>query len=97
MEHLRPITEQQKRTNILLAELDRPTIPHMVANTMFEADPPASRALSSDDEDSDAGRDVRGGVFYFTVAVIYFTDAHLLTHTHQSSREALSVADEYTI
>ena len=29
MEHLRPITEQQKRTNILLAELDRPTIPHM--------------------------------------------------------------------
>ena len=55
MEHLRPITEQQKRTNILLAELDRPTIPHMVPDTMFEADPPPSRALPSDDEDSDAG------------------------------------------
>ena len=30
MEHLRPITEQQKRTNILLAELDRSTIPHNI-------------------------------------------------------------------
>ena len=54
---LRQLSEQERRTNILLQELGRPTVdPNMVANAASSEDSiPLSRAILKDDEESISG------------------------------------------
>ena len=57
---LRTLTESERRTNVLLGELDRPTIANMVSMASSIAPIPEARAILKEDEgplseDSDSG------------------------------------------
>ncbi len=62
---LHPISEQGKRTNILLQELGRPTIPHMVTNASSEEIIPPARSILKDDEGSISGDSDEGSAERF--------------------------------
>jgi len=53
------LTESERRTNVLLTELDRPLIPHMASNTSAIGIPKSPAILRADidalSDDSDAG------------------------------------------
>jgi hypothetical protein len=64
---LRQLSEQERRTNILLQELGRPTIdPQMVPNVSSSEDIiPPSRAILKDDEGSISGDSEEGSAVRF--------------------------------